>query len=55
MTVAIVLTAAIWITFFAVRDQSPTGDYGPGLLIMMQLALSTIVTLVVWLVYFAWT
>ena len=55
MIYAVVLTAIIWVTFFALMNREPSHDYAPNLIPAIQAGLALIVTLLVWLIYFAIT
>lgn len=52
---ALIATAVIWIVFAFAMDRSPSRDYAPNIIPAIQGGVALIVTLLVWLVYFALT
>ncbi|MCA0856170.1 hypothetical protein [Phaeobacter italicus] len=55
MIAAITLTAITWVAFFALKNRDPSHDYAPNIIPAIQAGLALIVTLVIWLIYFALT
>ena len=55
MITAIILTSLTWIAFFAFKNRDPSVDYAPNIIPAIQAGLALIVTLVIWLIYFALT
>jgi len=55
MIYATICTAIIWCLFFALMNREPSRDYAPNIIPALQAGLAVIATLVVWLVYFAFT
>jgi hypothetical protein len=55
MITAIVLTAIIWVAFFALMNREPSGDYGVNVIPIFQFGGALVATLIVWLIYFAVT
>ena len=55
MTAAITLTAITWVAFFAFKSRDQSHDYAPNIIPAIQAGLVLIVTLVIWLIFFALT
>jgi len=55
MIIALILTAVVWVVFAFKMDRSPNHDYAFNFMPILQVGLAVIVTLAIWLVYFALT